>query len=119
MKAAAFTPTSPHRWAIRMASYTSVYNRSAIVLLPVLSFGTCCVSLLIIGGGSLLDIAEITYFFGVKRSFLIMPAIIGLATGLLDWFLPSRKWLLISSAILSTIAALFFGWALSQSIIYF
>jgi len=119
MKAAAFTPTSPHRWAIRMASYTSVYNRSAIVLLPVLSFCTCCVSLLIIGGGSRLDIAEITYFFGVKRSFLIMPAIIGLATGLLDWFLPSRKWLLISSAILSTIAALFFGWALSQSIIYF
>jgi hypothetical protein len=101
-----------------MIARVSLYNRLAIIGLPLLSFLTCCATLWpSVGGGNLPEIAEAAFAFG-KLRFLIVGAI-GLIIGLLDWRLRGRtRWLFFFAAF-GTFFAIFVGWTLAQSIIYF
>lgn len=102
-----------------MIAHLSLYNRSAVVWSPILCFVACCATLVVLAGrGSFREAAAAAFYFGLKRGFLLVAAF-GLIVGILDWFFPKKRGLLIFSAIAASFFSVFVGWVLAQSIIHF
>jgi hypothetical protein len=100
-----------------MITRLSAFNRAAVIILPLLAFVTCCVSLIAgEAGKSLFEAGRLAWSFGHERGFPLI-ALAGLGLGLADWCFPKKKKIFVSSAFVVSALAVFFGWALAALIV--
>ena len=100
-----------------MLARLAVYNRTAAISLPIITFATCCVSLLVCGlSGGFFRATSLTWGFGYERGFPVI-ACVGAVVGLSDWAFPAKRKVFFVVTISLSILAAILGWALAAFIL--